>query len=193
VVEYRDLPEGIRTVNSGLANLFRDWTYRGFFSSEIRVKGNKPYLIDPCCRMASPPGELYQYMMENLADIIWHGAVGELVEPVFRDTWGAQLVMRSSWAEQNWQPIDFPPGVRENVKLHYVTRIQGRHYVIPQQIEMAEIGSVIATGDSPEAAIKNVTKIAEKIEGYGITFKFEALEQAKTEMEKLNGQKAQAA
>lgn len=193
VVEYRELPEGIKTVNSALSDRFADWTYRGFFSSEIRVKDGKPYLIDPCCRMASPPGELYQHMMTNLADILWHGAMGDLVEPVFENKWGAQLVMRSSWAEHNWMAVDMPASVRDNVKLHYLTRIKGKNYVIPQAIEMAEIGAVVATGDSAEDAIKNVTKIADKIEGYGIKFNFEALEQAKTEMEKLNGEKAKAA
>lgn len=193
VVQYEALPNGIKTVNRCLSPLFMDWTYRGFWSSEVRVKGDKPYLIDPCCRMASPPGELYQYMMLNLADILWHGAMGDLVEPEFREEWGAQLVMRSSWAEQNWQPIDFPASVRDNVKMHYLTRILGRNYFIPQSIEMAEIGAVVATGDSPEAAIKNVSRIADKIEGYGIKFNMEALEQAKGEMEKLNGKETKAA
>jgi hypothetical protein len=185
VVPYRDLPAGVQMVNRGLSGLFADWTYRGFWSSEIRVKGGKPYLIDPCCRMASPPGELYQYMIENLADILWHGAMGEMVEPEFRDQWGAQLVLRSSWAEDNWQPIDFPPSIKDNVKMHYLTRIAGRYYYIPQAIEMAEIGAVVATGSSPDEAIKNVTKIAEKIEGYGIKFNTQALDEARGEMEKL--------
>ena len=185
VVPYRDLPAGVQAINRGLSGLFADWTYRGFWSSEIRVKGGKPYLIDPCCRMASPPGELYQYMIENLADILWHGAMGEMVEPEFRDQWGAQLVLRSSWAEDNWQPIDFPPSIRDNVKMHYLTRIAGRYYYIPQAIEMAEIGAVVATAATPEEAIKNVTKIAEKIEGYGIKYNTQALDEARGEMEKL--------
>ncbi len=185
VVPYNQLPAGAQEVNRRLAGLFMDWTYRGFWSSEIRIKGGKPYLIDPCCRMASPPGELYQMMIENLADILWHGAMGDLVEPQFSDIWGAQLVMRSSWAEHNWTAIDIPPSIRENVKISYLTRIKGRDYFIPQPVEMAEFGSVVATGSSPDDAIRNVTKIAEKIEAYGLKFQFEALEDAKADMEKL--------
>lgn len=185
VVPYDKLPEGVKTVNRGLSGLFRDWTYRGFFSSEIRVKGDKPYLIDPCCRMASPPGELYQYMITNLADILWHGAMGELVEPEFREQWGAQLVMRSSWAEHNWMAVDFPPSIRENVKISYLTRINSRYYFIPQPVQMAEFGSVVATGSTPDEAIKNVKKVAEKIEGYGIKFNYQALDEAREDMDKL--------
>jgi hypothetical protein len=58
VVPYRSLPNGVQFVNSKLSGMFRDWNYRGFFSSEIRLKGGKPYLIDPCCRLGSPPGEV---------------------------------------------------------------------------------------------------------------------------------------
>jgi len=185
VVAYKDLPGGVQEVNRKLSGLFRDWNYRGFFSSEIRIKGGKPYLIDPCCRMASPPGELYQTMISNLADILWHGAMGELVEPEFEAKWGAQLVMRSPWAERNWQPIEFPASVRENVKVSYLTRIEGRYYFIPQPVEMAEFGSIVAYGDSADDAIKKVTQVSEKIQGYGIKFNYEALEDAKSEMEKL--------
>lgn len=182
---YRDLPASVTEVNAKLSGMFSDWRYRGFFSSEIRVKGGVSYLIDPCCRMASPPGELYQLMIENLAEVIWHGAAGELVEPKFADRWGAQIVMRSSWAEGNWQAIDFSPSIRDHVKIHYLTRISGRYYYVPQQIEMAEVGAVVATGSSPDDAIRQVTKIAEKVEGYGIKFNFDALQQAKADMEKL--------
>jgi hypothetical protein len=185
VVPYRQLPAGVQEVNRRLAGMFNDWTYRGFWSSEIRIKGGKPYLIDPCCRMASPPGELYQMMITNLADVLWHGAMGDLVEPEFSDTWGAQIVMRSSWTEKEWAAVDFPASIADNVKLSYLTRIQGRNYFIPQPVEMAEFGSVVATGSSPDDAIKNVTKIAEKVEAYGLKFNFEALEDAKADMEKL--------
>lgn len=185
VVPYHRLPAGAQEVNKRLAGMFADWTYRGFWSSEIRIKGGKPYLIDPCCRMASPPGELYQMMITNLADVLWHGAMGDLVEPEFMDIWGAQIVMRSSWAEVEWMPIDIPPSVRDNVKIVYSTKIRDRMYFVPQQIEMAEFGSVVATGSSPDDAIRNVTKIAEKIDAYGLKFNFEALEDAKADMAKL--------
>ena len=185
VLPYDQLPAGVREVNKGLAGLFADWTYRGFFSSEIRIKGGKPYLIDPCCRMASPPGELYQVMITNLADVLWHGAMGELVEPEFENTWGAQLVMRSDWASHSWLAIDFPPSVRDNVKISYQTRIQGKNYFIPQPVQMSEFGSVVATGSSPDDAIRSVTKIAEKITAYGLKFNFDALQDAKADMEKL--------
>jgi hypothetical protein len=186
VRQYDKLPDAVQVVNDKISNLLKSFTYRGFWSSEIRVAKDKtPYLIDPCCRMASPPGELYLYMIENIAEIIWEGAAGNLVEPKFKDKWGAQLVMRSSWAEENWQPIDFPKSLRDNVKLHYLTQISGRNYFIPQAIGMPEIGSVVATGPTKEAAMKEVAKISEYIEGYGIKFDLQALDSAGEKMDQF--------
>lgn len=186
VVPYSALPRSVGFVNSRLSPLFRDLGYRGFFSSEIRVADDgTPYLIDPCCRMASPPGELYQYLIDNLAEVIWAGASGKLVEPVWKHAWGAQLVLTSDWAEHGWQPIDFPEELTPQVKLHYLTVIDGRHYYVPQAVTMPEIGSVVAGGETKEAAIAAVTKIAEQVEGYDVKFNVAALEEAAQGMDKM--------
>lgn len=186
VVPYSSLPSSVREVNAKMAPLFRQLNYRGFWSSEIRVKDDgTAYLIDPCCRMASPPGELYQYLITNLAEVIWHGAAGEMVEPKYRYKFGAELILKSPWAEQHWQPVDFPAEIREHVKLHYLSVIDGRSYFVPQAIEMPEIGAVVAGGDTREAAIKAVIKIAEQVTGYGISFDASALEAAAEQMDEL--------
>ncbi len=186
VVPYSALPRSVGFVNQKLAPLFRDLTYRGFFSSEIRVaEDNTPYLIDPCCRMASPPGELYLYLIANLAEVIWAGAGGDLVDPEWRYEWGAQLVLHSDWAEHGWQPVKFDDSLREHVKLHYLTVIDDTFYYVPQDVKFPEIGSVVAGGNSKEEAIKNVNKIAEQVEGYGLKFNIQALEDAAADMDKL--------
>lgn len=186
VVAYSGLPRALGYVNQALSPLFRDLKYRGFWSSEIRIaKDNTPYLIDPCCRMASPPGELYQYLIENLADVIWHGAAGEIVEPEWRHKWGAQLILKSPWAEQNWQPITYPDDVADHVKLHFGCMVNGKEFIIPQPIEQPEIGSVVAGGSTKEEAIKAVTKIAEQVKGYDIKFDTAALDEAAAGMDKM--------
>ena len=186
VVPYSSMPRPVGYVNSKLTPVFKDLSYRGFFSSEIRVANDgTPYLIDPCCRMASPPGELYQYLIENLPEVIWGGAAGAMVEPVWRHPWGAQLILVSDWAEHGWQPIDFPPEIEAQVKLHYLTVIGGRHYYVPQAVPMPEIGGVVAGGATKEAAIKACAAVAEQVEGYGVKFNVVALEEAAAGMDKM--------
>ena len=180
------MPRGIGYVNSKLSPLFRDLKYRGFWSSELRIaRDGTPYLIDPCCRMASPPGELYQYLIENLADVLWNGAGGMVLEPKFRHQWGAQLILTSDWAEHGWQPIDFPNEISEHVKLHYLTVIDGKQYFVPQPIKFPHIGAVVAGGATKQEAINTVAAIAEQVQGYDVRFNIHALEEAAAGMEQL--------
>lgn len=185
-LKYDALPEEVRGVNEKLAPTFREFGYRGFFSSELRItKDRTPYLIDPCCRCGSPPSELMWEIVSNWADIMWHGAIGEVVEPVFTAKWGAELLLISDWGDKNWQPLEFPKSIRRNVKLRYLTVIDGRFYQVPQQSAHPEIGAVVATGDTMEAAIKNVTEIAEKVKGFYVDVHPEALDDATEQFAKL--------
>lgn len=186
VVPYLELPGAVRTINAKLSPLFRQLNYRGFWSSEIRVtEDGTPFLIDPCCRMASPPGELYCYLIENLSEVIWAGANGKLIEPEWKYPFGAELILKSAWAQTNWQPIDHPPDLEGQVRLHYETRIDGKRYYVPQQIEMPEIGAVVAGGKTRDEAIKNVIKAAEQVRGYDIKFDASSLEEAAKQMDEL--------
>lgn len=186
VVNTNGLPSAVGYVNQKLSPLFRDLNYRGFWSSEIRVaEDNTPYLIDPCCRMASPPGELYSFLIANLHEIIWEGAAGNIVEPVWRNSYGAQLILRSSWAEAGWQPLEYPPALAPNVKLHYATQLGERMYYVPQNIPMPEIGAVVAGGESIREAIANCVAIAEQVKGYDVKFDSSALDKAAAGMRKL--------
>jgi hypothetical protein len=187
VVPYAAMPRALGFVNQRLSPLFRDLTYRGFWSSEIRIaKDDTPYLIDPCCRMASPPGELYLYLIENIAEVMWHGAAGEMVEPQWRHPWGAQIILTSGWAEDGWQPIEIPEEYEDQLKLHFLTVINGKRYYVPQAVTMPEIGAVVAGGDTKKAAIDAAVEIAEQVKGYDVTFNIHALEEAAESMGTLS-------
>lgn len=182
------LPQSLAYVNDKLSGLFEELSYRGFWSSEVRVGKDDgiPYLIDPCCRMASPPGELYLYLIENLSEIIWAGADGELIQPEFKYEYAAQLVLKSDWAQYGWQPIEFPAELREHVKIHYLTVKNGRFYFVPQQIPIPEIGAVVAGGDTLDEAIESCIEIAEQVKGYDIKFEAASLEQAAEGLAKVS-------
>ncbi|HTQ09305.1 MAG TPA: hypothetical protein VMI31_04470, partial [Fimbriimonadaceae bacterium] len=166
-LKYEDLPECVKSVNKKLAPIMRAFNYRGFFSSEIRATPDgKAYLIDPCARFGSPPGELFEAFVANWSDILWEGAEGVVVEPKYVGRFGAELLLHSTWADKNWQEVEFPKGLREFVKLRNLTVIDGRYYVAPQQVGLPEIGAVVATSDTMEGAIRLVQERAEKVKGY---------------------------
>lgn len=181
---YAEFPAPLRLVNDKLAPTLKEYGYRGFISFESRIgKDGKPYMIDACCRMPSPPGELYQELYSNISEIIWHGAHGEMVDPEPLARFGAEVIILSSWADKNWQPIDFPDKVARNVKLRECCRVDGQWYSIPQDIGLTSVGAVIGWGDTMEAAIKMVKRVAEQVTGYQIEIPVSAFDDAKDEID----------
>jgi hypothetical protein len=187
-IRYADLPEQVKEVNDALKPHFKGYQYRGFWSTEVRVKDGKGYPIDMTARAGSPPSELYQNMITNLAEVIWCGAEGLLIEPEYCDTWGAEVLLHSDWADKNWAHITFPPELRRNIKLRNYTVIEGEHYIVPQLCGMPEIGAVVATGKTAEAAIEEAKRIAGLVEGYYIEAPTEAMDEAIEDLREILGE-----
>jgi predicted RNase H-like HicB family nuclease len=178
----------VRGVNEKLAPALKGYGYRGFISTEVRcTEDGKAYLIDPCCRAGSPPNEVYQLIMANLAEVVWYGAEGIVIEPEYNAKWGAEVLLISEWADQNWMQISFPEKIRDNVKLRNLCRIEDEYYVIPQWTGCAEIGAIVALGDTPQQAIDEVKRIAELVHGHLLDKPIDALDKAGEQMEELLG------
>lgn len=167
VQDYADLPEGIQLVNERISPVLAKYQYRNFWSTEIRVaKDGTPYFIDPTCRHPSPAGECEHELWGNLGEMMWHGASGDLVDPVPTAKYAVQAIIFGERAKESWQGIAFPEKYRANVKLYFHCRIDGHDYVIPQTTaKMNEIGSVVATGNTLKEAADKCREIAETIEG----------------------------
>lgn len=185
---YRELPESVRGVNGCLAGTLKDYTYRGFISTEIRATPDgKAYLIDPCARCGSPPSELYQVMISNIADVMWEGAGGVVIEPELIKPFGAELLLISEWADKNWQHVEFPKSIREHVKLRNLMVIEGEYYVAPQSNGTTAVGAVVAMGDTQEEAIAECKRLAEMVEGYSIEKPVAALDKAGEQLTEFLG------
>lgn len=188
---YRDLPIAARNVNDRLAPALKRYGYRGFLSTEIRCNDDGAFLIDPCARCGSPPNECYQMMIGNIADICWNGANGILIEPEYTAKWGAELLLTSEWAMTNWQAVEFPPELRQHVKLRNLAVIEGKYYYVPDKSTCSAIGAIVATGDTPDEAIKSCREIAKKVEGHHLEVASEALDEAKDDLFDFLGDKAE--
>ena len=184
---YSRMPKEITGFNEAIAPTLKKYGYRGFMSTEIRVtkKERTPYMIDFCARAGSPPSELYQNMFSNLAEIIWHGADGEMVDPICKDEWGVEVMLHAQWADQNWQNVQFPKEIRDNVKLRNLAVIDDEYYAVPQSVGLPEIGAVVASDKTMQGAIDKVKGYCDQISGYYIECHTEALDKAQEELDKL--------
>jgi len=193
IMPYRKMPKQVIAVNESLSGAMKSYEYRGFFSSEVRIAADgKGYPIDLTARAGSPPSEVYQEMFKNLAEIVWYGAEGILIEPEYDDIWGAEVLMLSDWADKNWLHVDFPKEVRSNVKLRNFCVINGEHYVVPQLCGAPEVGSVVATGKTAKEAIEKVKTIAEQVKGYNLEMPVEAMDEALADLNDILGEQKPA-
>ena len=186
MVPWAQIPEPLRRWNDEMADVFEGYGYRGFLSNEIRIGKDKvPYMIDATCRAPCPPSELEQELWTNLAEILWEGADGNLVEPVPAAKWGCEVILKSSFAEKNHQPVTFPEKYADQIKLFNSCEVDGVRYVLPLDDEMEEIGAVVGWGDTIEAAMEHAKEAGESIEGYKIKFGMGPAENANEEIAKL--------
>lgn len=182
VINYSELPDPLRKTNEALSPFLAQTQYRNFFAAEFRGD----VCTDPCCRHASPGGEILDENIENLAEVMWEGAEGRLVNPVFKHQFGAQLVLTSEWARDHWQLVQFPEEIRPHVSLYNHCIIEGDDYVVPQFVphfdKMKEIGSVVALADDPQEAIKLCKERAAMVSGFKVECDCDALDEAYEEM-----------
>ena len=142
-------------------------------------------MVDATIRAPSPPSELWQELFLNLSEIIWEGADGILVEPEPAAKWGVEIVIKSAWAMEHWQLVDYPPEFGNQIKLFNQVMIEGKRYVVPQNEEMQEIGAVVGWGDTLEDAMEHAKKAGEAIVGYGIKFEMGPIDSVNKSIEEL--------
>lgn len=187
---YNDLSEGVKEVNKQIAPLLRKYGYRGFFSSEVRTtKDGKHYFIDPCCRLGSPPNELYQEMYTNLGDIVWNLGQGKLIDPIPAAKYGMEVLIHSDWALNSHQAIHFPDKLRQYVKLRNTIKIDGKYYTLNLH-GLPEAGAIVATGSTLEECKSKLEEIAPQVEGYGLNVRVESLDEAISEFKKMESKKS---
>jgi hypothetical protein len=185
--KFSEIPEVVTRFNTRMKPVFAAYNWRGFMSTEVRIgKDMKPYMIDLCARAPSPPNELYQEQYSNLAECIWAGANGIVLEPEATAKYGAEIMLHSSWADKGWQPVSFPEEIRDRVKLRNAVQIEGVYYAVPQAVGLPECGAVIGLGDTLKEALEDAVENAEQVTGYYMEAKMGAIDNIKEEIKKLD-------
>ena len=172
--------------NSKLSHYLKEVGYKNNISTEMRIgKDGIGYMTDACSRFGSPPSELYQEMYANFSEIIWEGAHGNCIDPVFQNEFGVQVIMSSEWAAKNWLTIQFDEKYKDNIKLRNCAVNDGVNVIIPSDVPVSEIGSIVATGKTLDEALAKVEEIADTIRGYYVEIPLSSIDKAKEEIEKL--------
>lgn len=186
ILDYDKISPKITDFNTKMVDTFKKYGYRGFFSTEIRISKDKPpYMLDFCARAGSPPSELYQLMYKNLAEIIWYGSQGFLIDPIIEHKYGVEALIHSDWADKNWQEVQFPQKYRNNIKFRNLCIFEDKYYCVPQTVGLPEIGAVVVEADTLNDAIDQLKTIAESISGFYLEVKVDSIDVALKQFKEL--------
>lgn len=174
VQDYKDAPDPIQEVTSKFLPILESFRYRNFFSEELRVKGDKVFFIDPCCRFPCPASGAEMMLYSNLPEIVYRGALGELVQPVMAAKFAVECVMSAKGGDKGWNVVDFPEELRDNIMCGGSCEIDGKIAFPPDEHHGCEIGWLDALGDTIEEAIANVVDLAKQLPD-GVTANTDAL------------------
>lgn len=157
------LPEEVRYVNNKLAPILKGYGYRNFWSTEIRVLDGVPYFIDPTPRMPGQTGEQLLETCHNLAEVIWYGANGELIQPAFDYEFAVEATLHyTAGAAKDWKALRIPTAADQWVKLYNYCRIDGMMHMLPNE-RTDEVGVVLGVGDTAQEALEHLQENLEAL------------------------------
>lgn len=156
------MPPEVWKVSEALAPLLAEHRYCNLVSTEVRVKEDKSYLLDPCLRFPSPAGEEQLEMYGNFTEIVYRGALGELVQPEMAAKFCGEAVIEYCGDKDGWKSIRIPEEVRQWVKL-YACGYEDDAYHFPPAQDPEAIGCIVGLGDTPEEVLDRLKEIRDAL------------------------------
>lgn len=154
LLEYDDLPDEVKSVNEAMSPVLKEYGYRNFFATEIRIKDGVPYFIDPTMRMAGQTMEHLLLTCTNLPEVIWHGSQGELIVPEFSHDFAAESTLHYKSNGEGWKVLRVPDEIMDKVMIYRGCFEDGAYHFPPGCND--EVGVVIGQGDSIEESIDDL-------------------------------------
>ena len=185
IMSYDKLSKGIQKTTNQISPILKKYGYKGFFSTEVRTtKDNKNYLSDFTARLPLPPSPLYTLMFDNLGQIVWEIANGNVIDIKPKYKCGLFLTLTSDHFNHGNLTISFPSEYRDNVKLTNPIKVDGKYSCININ-DFPEFGSIVVGGNSYEDCYKQMEKIVPTIKGYGVKIELKDCEDSYTEFCKM--------
>lgn len=157
-LKKEEMPEMVQRVNEAISPVLKKLEYRNFLATEIRDE----FFIDPTPRHAGQTQEHLQETCTNLAEVIWGGANGQLVEPDFSAKFAAEATLHYTGCDEDWKVLRIPAAIKKWFKLTSYCQEGDLYHFPPGKND--EVGVVIGNGDTIEAAIDSVKDHLELIE-----------------------------
>lgn len=162
---FAEAADCVREVLEAFAPVLGHYGYRNYFSAEIRVKDDgKFYFLDPCCRGPLPMSWSQCELYQNLAEIIWEGANGTLVEPEFDDTYSCECILSVTGDRRMWASIAVPDDLKDAMKISDCCKAGDVLAKPPDKEHLsADVGWLVSTGKTPRQALERQLDMASRL------------------------------
>ena len=156
LLDAEDTPDPVKEINEALVPFFEEYQYQNWFATEIRVLDDVPYFIDPTLRLPGQTGEHQMKSCSNLADIIWFGAHGQMIDPEFEEgqEFAAEATLHYKNHSGGWKVLDLSEEAREVTMLYHYCHVDGLFHFPPRDSD--EVGVVVGHGSTVEECQDNL-------------------------------------
>lgn len=162
LLDNNDIPKEITYINEKMSSVLKEYKYRNWWATEIRVSEDIPYFIDPTARHPGQTGEHQWETCTNLAEVVWLGANGIMIEPEFSHDFAVEATLHyeaslgSSAISQEWKILEIPKEVLKWFKPYHYCMIDGIYHFLPNKKD--EVGVVLGVGNSIKESIDHLKK-----------------------------------
>lgn len=177
VRSYKNTTKHVTDFMDAISPTLKSLGYCNWVSTETRVgKKQPPVVVDFTSRTPSPNFELYCEICTNLSEILFFGAQGKMIQPIFEKKYGVEVMIDSSFSENKWQAVEIPKKISRWVKLRNYCVIDGVYYVIPKYSDFDNVGAVVAIGDSLKECFDKIKEYADQIKGHKLDINIGSIE-----------------
>lgn len=164
VTKREEMPDQIQEIMEAIGPVLREERYRNQISFEDRVAGDKHYWIDATQRGGLPSSASQYSNIKNLAEVLLHGAAGELVEPEYEKAFVGECMMTMKGEKDMAGKCRPSPEVEEWMNCAFSFKVDGALcFGSDPSNDGNEIGWLCASGDTPEEFIENMKQLADDL------------------------------
>ena len=164
VTKREDMPEQLLPIMEAFSPYLKETQYRCQWSMEVRVNDEGNFFIDPTCRGGLPSTGSQCLALDNLADIIYEGADGNLVEPKYNCRFTAEAMVKIHGEINAWNTMELTPKLREHLQMSGYCMVGDKPWFPPEAgVVEDEIGWLVATGDTPTATLDLLNALADEL------------------------------
>jgi hypothetical protein len=161
VTPFADMPKQLTEIMEAFSPVLAKYRYRSQWSMEVRVLDGKAFFTDPTCRGGLPSTSSQLALWKNLAEIVWAGSQGELIEPEPAAKYSAECMIKGDGADDEWQVVEIPDELAASTNFSHCAMNGKQLWFPPDTHHGSDLGWLVATGNSIDEVIDRIHKLTD--------------------------------